>query len=376
MHGRAGVQGGHQGVDGVVDVGAVDQGRPRADQRQPARAGRGRRSGPPAAGRPVPRPGADGSPPPPADRRRRRARAARPWPCSGRTGRGPCAESAGSGADPEQRRAGVRDRRRGHVHQPPDAGGPAGVDDRAGTGDVGRSYAGPGPGHVDLRGQVHDRVLTGHGARGRRRRRRRRPAPRAARARPDGAAAPSRRRPRSASARAVAAPSIPLAPVTRTFTAVPPGRPRSSRSAQRRQPEPVDLGRVPDVDRQAADRSAPPRPARSAPRGRPPPGSGSASGPRPSGRPCPAPRPRQLLGSGRADPDGGRRRAPRPPPRPRCSIPTGVSGPSAVVITCTSRPSTHSRPSGVEVPDVAGPVPAGVARALPARWPTAGRSGP
>ena len=47
----------------------------------------------------------------------------------------------------------------------------------------------------------------------------------------------------------------------------------------------------------------------------------------------------------------------------RCSMPTGVTGPSAVVITWTSRPSTHSRPVGVEVADVAGPVPARVAGA-------------
>ena len=73
-------------VDGVVEVGGVDQRGAGADEREAARPGRARRCARPAACRPVPRRGAGG-------RRRprgpaQRARAARRGPCCARSDRG------------------------------------------------------------------------------------------------------------------------------------------------------------------------------------------------------------------------------------------------------------------------------------------------
>ena len=81
------VDGGHQGIDGVVHVRGVDQCRARSRAPAACRVGPGRRCVRPAGCRPVPRPGAVGSPAPAAPDRRRPARSARPSPCCARSAR-------------------------------------------------------------------------------------------------------------------------------------------------------------------------------------------------------------------------------------------------------------------------------------------------
>ena len=94
------VDGGDQGIDGVVQVRGVDQRGTRARGSAACRAGPGRRSERPAGCRRVPRPGADGWPAPGARRRRRPGRSARPSPCCGRSARGRASGSAGPAPTP------------------------------------------------------------------------------------------------------------------------------------------------------------------------------------------------------------------------------------------------------------------------------------
>ena len=161
----------------------------------------------------------------------------------------------------------------------------------------------------------------------------------------------------------------PVAPVTRTLTAapaaglpapVPPTRPRGS----------VDLGGVPDVDRQRVGQQH---------RGHVTPGRrthGAVSAGGASSRP-PArrSRPRPPAGSRRPDTDDGGRPRPGPAARTRCSIPTGVTGPAVAIDVhqpaldpepaLRRRGGRHRRCGASRG-----------ARRWRARSPTAGRSGP
>ena len=116
----AAVDGGDQRVGGVGDVGGVDQRGPGADDEQPP--------GPGPLDDPADQLGVAGAPHqvradgddrgPPVRRNRRRARSARPPPCCGRSGPRARVRVGRPGAGPDQRRAGVRDRRRRDVHEP------------------------------------------------------------------------------------------------------------------------------------------------------------------------------------------------------------------------------------------------------------------
>ena len=172
--------------------------------------------------------------------------------------------------------------------------------------------------------------------------------------------------PRAISAVASARPVIPLAPVTRTFIApsprrhrrrpsptAPPGSPAARRTAPFRPScadlDPVDLGVVPDVHRQGlSDQHRRHRPAGRSPGGvgrspSEPAGRRGRSARRPPAGCRPGRRrPRRLPGR---LPATGCRGSAGQPVCTRCSIPTGVTGPSAVLITCTDA-ALHPEPAG------------------------------
>ena len=160
-HGRA-VQRGDQRVDGVADVGAVDQRRARADDRQPA--GPGPLHDPPdqlGVPRPPDQVRADGEHRPARSLSAAEGELLGERPCCGRTARGRRSGRPHRRGAPTSEAPRVGDRRRRDVHQPGDAGGPAGLDHGAGARDVGPLVVRPRPGDVDLGGQVDDRVLPG-----------------------------------------------------------------------------------------------------------------------------------------------------------------------------------------------------------------------
>ena len=180
------VEGGDERVDGVVDVGGVDQRRSGADDREPPGPGAGddpadelRVAGPPHQVRPH-------------DDHRRTPRVLRLSFCARessfvhasscvcarefcvrvqhrllrqRLAAGVVAAGAGrigrAGTPPDERVAGVRHRRRRHVHEPRDPRVAGGSEQPPGPVDVRPRVLPPRPDHVDLRGEVHHGVLPG-----------------------------------------------------------------------------------------------------------------------------------------------------------------------------------------------------------------------
>ena len=276
------------------------------------------------------------------------------------------------GAGPHQRGAGVRDRRGRDVHQPAYALRPARLDHGPGADHVGPLVLRPRAGDVDLRGQVDDGLVSGDGGPYGGPDRRRRRAPPAGRGRPVAAAAPSprhrappgraRRRPRACRWPRSPAPSRATHPAAAQHPLGPAGRAVAGPPSRRAGCPPA-----------APSRRAPRRPARRRP-----------TGPRPPGRVRPAvPRARllrhhdhdKLLGAGRADADGRRGPDAGHGLDPLLDADRGErSGRSGDHV---DEPSLDPQPARrVEVPDVAGAVPAGIRVSSAARWPTAGRSAP
>ena len=297
----------------------------------------------PAGGRPVPRPGAAGP-------RRRRARV----PLAARAR---CSAVAlvrayaparprrvrRSGSDADQRVTGVGDGRRGDVDEPADAGGPAGVDDHGRVPvDIGpvvvRQAGDPDPG-----GQMDNGVVAANCGPDRR-------TASATSASTSGSPSPAGRRCSTVTCVTSRGQSVGRSPHRacrcpgdqHPHSRPAAGRPAPDRPSRRRAAA-VDLGVVPDVGGQPpglqhsghgpARRAAGRRPARRRPPGPGPPRPRHRAG-RPGTTCCvpggPTPTAAAAATSGSCS--------------TRCSTPTGVTGPPGVLITCTSRPSTQSRP--------------------------------
>ena len=157
--------------------------------------------------------------------------------------------------------------------------------------------------------------------------------------------------PRAASASATAPPSIPLRPGDQDLHGRCPARPPASTPlGPAADPAAVDLGGVPDVDRQprgaqhGGDVDARRRAHGASERL----GSAAAARAGRGGRVA-HDDDHHLLRAARAHADDGGGVTPSTAST-RCSTPTGVTGPAAVVITCAVRPSTHSRPSSSRCP--------------------------